>query len=89
MELLAGGELKSLIKHRFRVKKQKFSDLEASSLIKGILEGLSYIHERNFIHRDLKTENILLKTADDCSSVKIADFGLSAKYERAFVYGMD
>ena len=55
MELLAGGELKSVIKHRYKVKKQKFSDIEASSLIKGILEGLSYIHERNFIHRDLKT----------------------------------
>ena len=55
MELLSGGELKSVIKHRYKQQKQKFSDLEASSLIKGILEGLSYIHERNFIHRDLKT----------------------------------
>lgn len=78
--MLPGGELRTLIRKRFRITKQKFTDVEASQLLKGILEGLQYIHDRNFIHRDLKTENILLKNADDFTSIKIADFGLSAKY---------
>ena len=57
--------------------------------MKGILEGLQYIHGCNLIHRDLKTENILLKNKNDVSSVKIADFGLSAKFERVLHFGMD
>ncbi len=63
--------------------------MEASRMMKGMLEGLGYIHKQNLIHRDLKTENILLKSSDDLSSVKIADFGLSAKFERILHFGMD
>jgi glycogen synthase kinase 3 beta len=40
-----------------------------------ILEGMSYVHEREICHRDLKPENILL-TEDGI--IKICDFG-SAK----------
>ena len=39
-----------------------------------ILFGLSYIHNKGVIHRDIKTENILLATS---LTVKIADFGLA------------
>jgi serine/threonine protein kinase len=43
-------------------------------LIKGICEGLNYLHQKNIAHLDLKPANILL----DCNIVpKIADFGLS------------
>ena len=44
-------------------------------IIKGICEGLSYLHKEKFIvHMDLKPANILL----DVNMVpKIADFGLS------------
>jgi len=38
---------------------------------------MSYCHSQGFVHRDLKTENILLDS--DCN-VKIADFGLSCRF---------
>jgi interleukin-1 receptor-associated kinase 1/coatomer subunit beta' len=46
-------------------------------IIKGICEGLKYLHEgleRPMYHLDLKPENILL---DKTMLPKIADFGLS------------
>jgi len=43
-------------------------------LIKGICEGLQYLHKQSIIHADLKPENVLL---DACMEPKITDFGLS------------
>ena len=48
--------------------------------MKSILEGLSYIHSKGIIHKDLKLENILnfRKHEDDCfDDLRIIDFGLS------------
>jgi serine/threonine protein kinase len=43
-------------------------------IIKGICQGLAFVHSINVVHMDLKPENILL---DDNMVPKIADFGLS------------
>jgi len=44
-------------------------------IMKNILEGISYLHQNNILHRDLKTDNILI--SKNLSSIKIIDFGLS------------
>ncbi|KAJ9467031.1 hypothetical protein DIPPA_70155 [Diplonema papillatum] len=43
--------------------------------IVGIARGLSFLHEKGIIHRDIKPDNILLDKQDN---VKLADFGVSA-----------
>ncbi len=43
-------------------------------LTRQILEGLSFAHQNQIIHRDVKPENILI---DDEYQLKIADFGLA------------
>jgi len=46
-------------------------------MIRGICEGLQYLHENHIVHLDLKP-NILL---DDKMVPKIADFGLSRCFD--------
>ena len=43
---------------------------------KEIIDGLAFLHEQKYIHRDLKPGNILY-TTDPCLQFKIADFGLT------------
>ena len=52
MELVEGGRLTDLIKGRF--KSGKFSDKEASAMIRSILSAVAYMHEKGIVHRDLK-----------------------------------
>uniref|UniRef100_A0ACD5UIT3 Uncharacterized protein n=1 Tax=Avena sativa TaxID=4498 RepID=A0ACD5UIT3_AVESA len=47
-------------------------------IIKGICEGIQYLHENNIIHLDLKPANILL---DNKMIPKITDFGMSRCFD--------
>ena len=71
------------------VKRKKFSDEEASQIIKCIFEAVEYIHNNNIVHRDLKPDNILIADTNDLTTIKIADFGLSAKYEHECYLALD
>ena len=51
-------------------------DEAARHIIKQVLSGVTYMHQRNVIHRDLKLENLLL-CGTAAQLVKISDFGLA------------
>jgi serine/threonine protein kinase len=47
---------------------------EVTNIVSQVAEGLRYIHEHNYIHRDLKPKNIF---RDKSGRIVIADFGLA------------
>ena len=61
---------------RFCRKKQlkRLGDQEARYVFKQVLDGVQYIHDMGFCHRDLKMTNILIDTS---GAVKIIDFGFA------------
>ncbi|EGR30847.1 protein kinase domain protein [Ichthyophthirius multifiliis] len=58
------------------VSKQRFPEKYAKFFFFKIASTLKFIHDNNFVHRDIKLENILF---DQNLDLKIADFGFSAK----------
>ena len=67
MELMDGGNLKSLMKnHNLTVG-------EAVNIMVQVLKGLSFAHRMASVHRDLKPENILFTTD---GVAKITDWGI-------------
>jgi calcium/calmodulin-dependent protein kinase I len=79
MEYIENGTLKNLIDIR-KTEKNNFTDEEVSSIMKSLFEAINYLHSFHIVHRDLKPENILIYNRNDFSSIKLADFGLSAQY---------
>jgi len=56
------------------MKKDILSENEAKFYIAETLIALNSVHKMNYIHRDIKPDNILL---DNSGHVKLSDFGLS------------
>ncbi|CAM0948417.1 unnamed protein product [Alopecurus aequalis] len=68
-EYLQGGSLEKYLKDS-----HDYDWPTCYNIIKGICEGLNFLHARNILHLDLKPANILL---DKNMAAKVADFGLS------------
>lgn len=49
--------------------------------MKSLLEAVLHMHERGVAHRDLKPDNILMDPTSEGTSIKIIDFGVSAKFK--------
>ena len=57
--------------------------------MKSLLSAVEHVHSKNYVHRDLKPENILIDNEDDLSSLKLADFGLSASHRINYAYALN
>ena len=62
LELLKGGELLHYINKNNRLT---YKDLWR--IMKCILEGLDFMAKKNIMHRDLKPDNMILKTKNSLS----------------------
>ncbi|RMD42901.1 hypothetical protein DV735_g2205, partial [Chaetothyriales sp. CBS 134920] len=71
LEYVPGGSIAAMLKQY-----NTFKEPLIRNFTRQILDGLSYLHSRNIIHRDIKGANILV---DNRGMVKISDFGVSKK----------
>ncbi|KAI7849581.1 kinase-like domain-containing protein [Circinella umbellata] len=55
----------------------KFTEKDAISVVRSILNGLEYLHANNIVHRDMKPENLLFKSDDPSADLAICDFGIA------------
>lgn len=53
------------------------------------MSAVEHVHSKNYVHRDLKPENILINNENDLSSIKLADFGLSASFRINTAYSLN
>ncbi|KAG0602655.1 hypothetical protein M758_10G030800 [Ceratodon purpureus] len=94
MELM-DMDLRAFIEQRLNRNSDSppFTIFEAVDIMHQIIEGVRYLHEKGVEHRDLKSENILVKlvSVKDAETtyhthVKVADFGLSKLKENSSRY---
>ncbi|KAG0240479.1 kinase-like domain-containing protein [Mortierella sp. GBAus27b] len=70
MEYMEGGALTDVIDNN------KLSETQIACICLETCKGLQHLHSQNIIHRDIKSDNVLM---DPQGRVKITDFGFCAK----------
>lgn len=78
MEFMEGGSLTDIIENS-PSNGGNYSPLtepQIAYIVRETCQGLQFLHDKNIIHRDIKSDNVLLDTK---ARVKITDFGFCAK----------
>jgi len=75
LEFVCGRDLKELTTIKMS-NNTTWAEVEMKPILRGILDGLVYLHLQDIIHRDIKGANIMYS---DDGVVKLVDFGISAQ----------
>jgi len=74
MDYMTGGDVFDRI-----IGMHHYTEKDARDLVQVLLKAVKFMHDRGVAHRDLKPQNLLLKSKENNANIKIADFGFSRR----------
>ena len=77
MERMRGGDVFDKL-----IQIKKYTEADAKKLVKSLLIAAEFFHSHNVAHRDLKPQNILLKSNTNMHDIVISDFGFSCRVHK-------
>lgn len=80
MEYFRGANLKGMIRNERAATQAK-----AKKLMECLSQALGYMHDKNWIHKDIKPDNVLLTKAGE---VRLIDFSLASRPGSAIVHAV-
>ena len=75
MEYCHCGSVGAYLRSRNRLKEEELREVVSCCLL-----GLSYLHNRNVMHRDIKPDNLFIS---ESGVIKLGDFGLAVQLEHS------
>ena len=76
LELMDVGALTDMLEER----KGNIEEKLCAYILRRALEGLDFLHSKGIVHRDIKSDNILVNKQGD---IKLADFGYATQLTQA------
>ncbi|CAK72763.1 unnamed protein product (macronuclear) [Paramecium tetraurelia] len=72
-----GGDL-----YEYLCKHDEIDEYDMAQIMKQLFSILHYIHSKKIVHRDIKSENILVeKQEDGCILIKMIDWGIATQFQ--------
>jgi len=78
MEYLPGGDMMTWL-----INMKRFKEEETKFYIAELVLAVETIHKMNYVHRDIKPDNIIL---DKNGHIKLTDFGLCKPFENGYAF---
>lgn len=83
-EFIDGNDAAKLVKMRGG----RLNYREVGKIMEQILAALEYAHKREFVHRDIKDQNILVEGSYPNLKAKLTDFGLAKSFKQTGLSGV-